>query len=44
MISLGQISQALDLAEREQVKVKEEMAMQLCPPATDDAGKKEERK
>lgn len=33
MISLGNLDQALQIAEQEQVTLKEEMAMKLCPPA-----------
>jgi len=43
MISLGNLDQALEIAEKEQVTLKEEMAMKLCPPATTDPVKKKER-
>ena len=36
MISLGNLDQALTIAEQETVTLKEEMAMKLCPPATQD--------
>ena len=34
MISLGNLDQALQIAEQEQVNLKEEMAMKLCPATT----------
>lgn len=34
MISLGNLDEALQIAEQEQVYLKEEMALKLCPPAT----------
>jgi len=40
MISLGQLDQALNIAESEDVKLKEEMALKLCPPATQDVNKR----
>lgn len=43
MISLGNIEQALRVAETENVHLKEEMAMKLCPPATTDVNKKKQR-
>jgi len=43
MISLGNLTQALQIAETENVNLKEEMALKLCPPATQDPNKKKER-
>lgn len=43
MISLGNVDQALQIAESEQVNLKEEMALKLCPPATQDPVKKKLR-
>lgn len=36
MISLGNLDEALHIAETEDVSLKEEMALKLCPPATTD--------
>jgi len=43
MISLGDLHEALRIAEEQGVKLKEEMAMKLCPPATQDPMKKKSR-
>ena len=43
MISLGNLDQALNIAEQETVTLKEEMAMKLCPPSTQDPVKKQQR-
>jgi intraflagellar transport protein 140 len=43
MINLGQHNEALNLADQENVILKEEMAMKLLPPATTDANKKKDR-
>jgi intraflagellar transport protein 140 len=43
MISLGNVDQALQIAESEQVNLKEEMALKLCPPSTQDPVKKKLR-
>jgi len=43
MISIGNLVQALAIAETEQVHLKEEMALKLCPPATQDPNKKKLR-
>lgn len=43
MISLGNTTQALQIAEQEGVHLKEEMALKLCPPLTQDPAKKQER-
>ena len=40
MISLGNLDQALQIAEQEQVNLKEDMAMKLLPPSTTDPMKK----
>ena len=34
MISLGNLDEALQISEQEQVYLKEDMAMKLCPPST----------
>lgn len=36
MISLGNLEQALNIAEAESVKLKEDVALKLCPPATEN--------
>lgn len=43
MISLGNLTQALQIAEHENVSLKEEMALKLCPPISQDPAKKKER-
>lgn len=43
MISLGNLEQALNIAEQESVNLKDEMALKLCPPATQDPVKKQQR-
>lgn len=43
MISLGNLEQALNIAETETVTLKEEMALKLCPPSTQDPVKKQQR-
>ena len=43
MITLGNLEQALRIAEEENVTLKEEMALKLCPPATQDPNQKKLR-
>lgn len=43
MISLGNLPQALEIAEEQGVRLKEEMAMKLCPPPAQDKAGKEHR-
>lgn len=43
MISLGNLEQALNIAETETVTLKEDMALKLCPPSTQDPVKKQQR-
>mmetsp|Transcript_26256 Transcript_26256/g.40083 ORF Transcript_26256/g.40083 Transcript_26256/m.40083 type:complete len:251 (-) Transcript_26256:417-1169(-) len=43
MISLDKLDQALSLVEQEEVHLKEEVALKLCPPATTDPIKKKAR-
>jgi len=43
MISLGNLEQALNIAETENVILKEEMALKLLPPSTNDPNKKKLR-
>lgn len=43
MISLGNLHQALEIAEQQHVRLKEEMAMKLCPPPAQDKAAKDHR-
>jgi len=43
MISLGDLDEALNTAERHNVNLKEEWAQKLIPPAATDPMKKRER-
>jgi len=43
MISLGNLDQALQIAETHNVILKEEMALKLCPPTNNDPNKRVQR-